>query len=909
MPIRQDVQGGIQSGNLADYQGARPASPQFQDIKVAEDGGSAFWSGLLGGVQSQLKSAQSQVEAAGYLRGQQDSMAGKERADVHAFMEESYTEGYNRATIGADLVKYQTDLQTKSLEYVNSGKSADEFNEYVQAQTDSLLSQAGAQGMDLTSQDWQAWLNGVDSTRNTAQDLFRTKSVERSQYMRQQAYAAEGNSAAAIFKAADEAGNPLQALGNIDAHKARIYSDDTMTLQQKDGAFANFAMQLAVTAKTAGAVEAVSSYLQSSPEYQALPTETQTQIIQGFQAQYNQRAADEVTGLYSYVSEVRAVTDPATLESTYPMSSFAARVDDAVVNRQITPGQGFAMVEEENTRRHKAVKAHAVTQALSTGTTVTDIATNSGMTVNKVKNALIQSSAIQNGGYSAGGLALVQRGLSSGASDITAIGIEMLQQDAASLSNIDPRQLKVDAEGNAQYPSTVVNSLTNIKTAYDSAIRRGNQAQANQLLAGLPDAVAYGITQTSDVRSLANVVYRRANDLAAGRVVSLPATMPKELLATADDLGAGLFDTNLTESGQRRNILGVQSYIFRSDEDDKLIASRISQVNSAVSEMYTSLYQQGRLPHLEGDALKNALMGRVVANTVRIDDGTDAGSLLILPEVRDKEQLYGTTDNNIIARGLKDSLDEFKATNPGATTVQLRYDSMTNELVLSGTDAQNVQLTTATGIPVREVQAAVRSVQARITNGGQGNLNGSLSVPGVGMVPYSTSNPYGVNPSTMGSAVNQLVSYEGYTDTKGFSILATHPTTGAPLNEAKYVKQPGDSPQVAAQKLNMYLNDKVLPDVMQTMPQFAEMPEFLRETVFKQLVETTYHAGNAEAFGAILNKALQGDVQGAYSDFRESALYKDAGPTSRRNKDRADVLRAVSQYGLYKRTGNTYLRP
>lgn len=898
MPIRQDVQGGIEPTGLTGYQGGSPVAPRLREVQAEQDAGTAFWTGLAKGIQSQLGAAQSQIEAAGYLRGQQDSLAGQERADVYAFMQDSYNEGFNRATVGSNLAKYQTSLQQKAIEFVNSGKSADEFNGYLQEATDELLSQAGSQGMDLNDKDWQAWLNGVDSTRNTARDLYHTKALERSQYARAQAYAAEGNAAIGTFVAADEAGNPMQAMGNLDAHKVRIYSDDTLTLDQKDGAFANFAMGIAANAKSAAAVESVSSYLQASAEFQRLPTEVQTRITQGYQQQYNQRAADEVTGLYSYVSQVRAVADPQELEALHPMSSFIAKIDAAIVSRQISPAAGYGLIEEENARRLKSARAAAITNAFATGTTGSDIATNSGMPIAKVKSGLIQSSAQANGGYSGGGLALVQRGLSSGASDITSWGIEMLQQDAASIAFIDPRQLKTDADGNKLYPTTVVNSLTNLKTAYDAALRAGNQAQASQLLSGLPDAVAYGITQTSDARSLADVVNNRANDLAAGRVVALPKAMPKEVLATQEDLIAGLFDTNMTSKGQVRNILGVQVAGFVSDNDEKLVASRLNQVNGAVSEMYTSLYQQGRLPQLEGDALKQSLIGRVAANTVRLDDGTDAGSLLILPEVKDKAAVYGTIDNNIIAEGLKDRLAEFKQSNPGAVTVQLHYDSVTNELVMSGTTADNVRLTTNEGIPTSEVRDAVRSVEARLTNSGRGNTNGSLAVPGVGMVPFNTQNEFGVNPYVYGQAVNRLVSYEGYTDTKGFSILATHPETGAALNEEKYVKQPGDSPQVATQKLSMYLNDKVVPDVMRTMPKFQQLPEYLRQTVFQQLVETTYHAGNADAFGDIIAQALNGDAQGAYAAFRDSALYKDAGANSRRNKDRADVLQAVSQWRI-----------
>ena len=108
---------------------------------------------------------------------------------------------------------------------------------------------------------------------------------------------------------------------------------------------------------------------------------------------------------------------------------------------------------------------------------------------------------------------------------------------------------------------------------------------------------------------------------------------------------------------------------------------------------------------------------------------------------------------------------------------------------------------------------------------------------------------------------------------------------------------------MAANKLQLYIQEKVMPSVMPEMDQFAGLPEHIRQQVFQQLVETTYHAGNAKAFGDILNKAMQGDALGAYKDFRDSPLYKDAGAKSRRNRDRLQTLDAVSQYSRVQRTG------
>lgn len=899
MPIRREVDGSVQQPELAGYSGGQVASARFREATLGTGSGSAFWQGLLKGVQNQLPAIQQQTEARGYLLGQQDSADGKQRRDVHIFMETAYTQGYNRAEVGAQLAQFQTDLQTKAVEFVNSGKSSDEFRAYAQQQTSAILKEAGAQGMDLRSQDWQAWLQGVEATNNTAGDLFQTKSLERAAYLKSQALAAEGNAAVATFAAADQAGNPLQALENIQTHIQRIYADQSMTPQDKDGALANFIVNSGAVVTSSSAVDALGAYYQELPEFKNLPTQVQTQVISAMQARYDERARDEVTATFEYMSTVRSIQDPTELEAQYPMQSVIARLNEDMKSRKITPAQMYSMVNEENVRRAKLQKAASTSTALMEGTTMSDIATTTGMTLGKVRNGLIETAAAAGNGYSGGGLMLVQRGLNSGAADITTVGIEMLQQDAQSLGSIDPRNLKTGPDGEPLYPSTVVNSLTNIKQAYDSAIKAGNQVQANQLLAGLPDAVAYGVRQANDANSVANVVYRRAGDLAAGRVVAMPQKMPTEILATNDDVTAGLFDTNLTQKGQARNLLGVKAYIFSSDEDKAAQEVRLNQVNAALSEEYTALQQQGLLPARTGDDLKTALIGRVAARTVRIDDGTDNGTLLILPQVADKEAILGSVDNNIIGQGLMEFVQDYKERHPGAVSVQLRYDNMTDELVVSGVDSQNVLLTTDDGIPVARVRDSVRAVETRLTNNGNGNAVGALAVPTVGFVQFDANNQYGIDQTVFKGAVNQLISYEGYTDTKGFSILATHPTTGEPLNEEKYVKQPTDTPQMAADKLRLYLDDKVLPPVMRELPKYDALPEYLKEAVFKQLVETTYHAGNPQAFSSIMQDVLAGNTLKAYEDFRNSALYKDAGPDSRRNKDRLALLQALSQYRVF----------
>jgi len=157
-----------------------------------------------------------------------------------------------------------------------------------------------------------------------------------------------------------------------------------------------------------------------------------------------------------------------------------------------------------------------------------------------------------------------------------------------------------------------------------------------------------------------------------------------------------------------------------------------------------------------------------------------------------------------------------------------------------------------------------------------------------------------VQPNTLLTATGRIVGYEGYTSGKGFSILSEHPVTGAKLNEEKYVKQPGDTPQVAAQKLSLYLNDKVLPPVARALSKYRNLPGYLQTEAFNVLMETTYHAGNPQAMMEFMDAALDGTLD--VRKFKDSPLFKDAGAGSRRNVDRMTFLSALNNYRINNRS-------
>lgn len=897
MPVRQPTQGGIQQPALSGYNSAGVASAVLRPPSNSAVGTSSlFWNSLLGSaLQTGVEEGQKAM-ASNYLEGQQDSLQGQAKQVKNALVRQSYEQGYNKATVNSNLAKFQLNIQNKATEYVNAGKTPDEFAKYVHEETNGLLNQAGSQGMDLQDKDWQNWLGSVENTRNTASDYYQAQSVKRSDFLKEQSIASSGNAAIAQFGVAEQSGNSTQALMNINDHVASIYSDNTLSPQQKVQYTSQFMVNAFSSAQGTAGVQGLTGYLQSLPEFKNMPTDVQTQLMNSAQNLYQQRASDESVKMYEYNSKVASVTDYNDLVKQYPMSDYINTVMAGVQGKFIAPSTGYGMVDAENQRRAKLQKAQAASTAYTNGVTMSDIATVSGEGLDKVKSNLTKLYASTQGGYSAGGLALMQRGLQSGASDITGVGVDMLQQDAQGLANIDWRNLKTDSEGKPLYPASTVQSLTNLNSAYNAALSSGNQVQANQLLSGLPDAVAYGIRQGVDSRDLAQVVAKRANDMASGKVVALPAAMPREMLVNQSDVVAGMFDFGVTQNARNRNLLGIQSWVFNSSDDEKAANARLNQVNGAINNEYTMLQQQGALPALSGDDLKHWLVGRVASRTVRVDDGSDNGALLVLPNVGDKGKVFGTTDNELIGRALAGNVAEFKKTNPSAGTVQMDYDPMTQEIIFQGVNKDNVLGTTRDALPAAQFRTQVQGQQDAITNSGMGPAQGNLSVPGVGFMKFNTNNSYNIQSNTMMDAVNKLVSYEGYNSNKGFSVLAVHPTTGATLNEAKYVKQPTDTPQQATDKFSMYLQDKVVPPVMSTMPKYNGLPGYLKTAIFDSLVETTYHAGNPQAFSKYIDDALNGTLR--VDEFNQSPLFKDAGADSRRNRDRIGLLSALFTYQM-----------
>lgn len=895
MPVRQPTQGGVQVPGLTGYQSAGVVQPAFRPLQEEAPGVSAFWQGLLPSAVKTAESAANQAAARGYLEGQQDSLQGREKQVQTFFTRAAYEQGYNSASVNTALAKFQLNVQNKAQEYVNAGKTPEEFDAYVSQQTNQLLSEAGTQGLNLNDKDWQAWLGQVENSRNTANGSYQDLNLKRAAVQQEQSWGARGNAAIADFLTAQQSGDTTQALENVNGHLSSIFSDEGISAENKIKFSSQFMVNAFANAGTTQDMQALTGYMQNLAEFKNLPTDVQTQVMSAAQQYYNQRASDESVQLYEYNSKVNSFTDLKSLTDAYPMDSYIGTIMGAVQQKKLAPSTGYAMVDAESQRRLKMQKANQAALAYTNGVTITDIAAATGETPDKTKTELTKLYAAQGGGYSGGGLALMQRGLRSGAQDITGIGIEMLQQDAQSLAGIDWRNLKTDADGKPLYPATVVGSLTNLQVAYNASLAAGNQVQANQLLAGLPDPVVYGIRQNVDARDLADVVGKRAQDIASGKILALPANMPNDMLVTQSDVSAGIFDFGLGKDARNRNMLGIQSWVFTSEADEKAAQARVQQVNSAMNNEYVYNQQRGSLPALQGEDLKSWLVGKVAARTVRVQDGTDNGALLVLPTVGDKQRVFGTTDNDIISTALTESVTNFKKQFPQASTVQMDYDPLTQELIFQGVNPDNQVGTSRSSVPVSDFKETVRGVQNTLTSSGTGSHQGNLNVPNAGFVNFNTRNRYGIDQNVMMGAVNQLVTYEGYTPSKGFSVLSTHPVTGEKLNEDKYVKQPTDTPQQAADKFNLYLNDKVYPQVMPKVDQYKQLPGYLQNYIFNALVETTYHAGNADAFDKYIQAALVGD-NATLSTYKDSPLAKDAGAGSRRNRDRTQLLGALVMY-------------
>lgn len=894
MPVRQPTQGGVQTPGLTGYQSAGVVQPVFRPLEPKAPGISAFWQGLLPAAVQGAEQVANQAAARGYLEGQQDSLQGKERAEQSFFTRAAYEQGYNSASVNTALSKFQLDVQNKAQEYVNAGKTPEEFSAYVSKQTNQLLSEAGQQGLNLNDKDWQAWLGQVENSRNTANGSYQDLNLKRAAVLQEQSWGQRGNAAIADFLTAQQSGDTAQALQNVNGHLASIFNDEGISAENKIKFSSQFMVNAFANAGSTQDMQALTGYVQSLSEFKNMPTDVQTQIMGSAQQYYQQRASDESVQLYEYNSRVQSIADYKTLNEQYPMDQYSANILTGMQQRKLAPSTAFSMIDAEAQRRLKMQKAQDSALAYTNGVTLSDISSATGETLSKVKTELTK--LYSNGqGYSTGGFQLMQRGLRSGAQDITGIGIEMLQQDAQSLAGIDWRNLKTDANGKPEYPATAVASLAVLQAAYQSALAAGNQVQANQLLAGLPDPVTYGIRQGVDARDLADVVSKRAQDIASGKVLAMPAEMPQDLRINQADVTAGIFDFGIGKDARNRNLLGIQSWVFSSDADEKAAQARVGQINSAINNEYVYLQQRGELPVLSGEDLKSALVGEVGKRVVRVKDGTDNGSLLILPRVGDKEKVFGAVDNNLLASALSESVTDFKRKYPQTQTVQMDYDPITQEIIFQGVNAENQVLTTRDSIPAVDFRNTVKGVQNALSSNGRGTTQGNLNVPGAGFVNFNAGNQYGIDQRVVMGAVNQLVSYEGYTPSKGFSVLGVHPETGAKLNDEKYVKQSTDTPQVAADKFNMYLNDKVYPLVMPKMEQYKHLPGYIQNNIYNALVETTYHSGNSDAFDKYIQAALSGD-NAALQSFRDSPLFKDAGAGSRRNVDRAQLLGSLVMY-------------
>lgn len=370
MPVRQPTQGGLNIPGLTGYQSAGVASPVYRAPEETSDSTSQFWSGLLSSSMKVADGAVQQASARAYLKGQQDSLQGKEREAQNFFTQAMYEQGYNSSSVNTALAKFQLDMQGKAQEYVNAGKTPEEYSAYVTQQTNALLSQAGAQGMNLTDKDWQSWLGQVENTRNTATQYFQDQNLKRAAVLQEQSWGARGNAALTEASTAFSMGNPQQALENVNGHLSSIFADQSISAENKIKFSSQFMVNAFANSGNTGDMTALTSYIQNLKEFKELPTDVQTAVTNSAQQYYNQRASDESVQLYEYNSKVASVTDINELNQSYPMSSYINTVMQGVQQRKLAPGTGYAMVDAEANRRNKLQKAADQTRAYTTGVTI-----------------------------------------------------------------------------------------------------------------------------------------------------------------------------------------------------------------------------------------------------------------------------------------------------------------------------------------------------------------------------------------------------------------------------------------------------------------------------------------------------------------------------------------------------------
>lgn len=858
----------VQESPIQNVQLPGGVAPVLQEPTDAGIGAtSSFWASLskAAGATGAAYIQQSQEEA--YLQGKEDNLRQRGMQSQNWINRDAYSHGFNQVTLAAEGAKLQIELKSLAESSAMSGEDMATFETKRDKLISDAMGKAEAANLSLNETDHKAWLDSLDNARTTNTMLFDQLSGEYRKGLRLQGHAAESNASISQLSTAFQTGNLDDAKRILDTGLNRLI-DNSLSMQEQDGIAASYLEGALKNAQTHQEVKFLGEYMVQTNRFKVLPTNMQTRLVELADATYKERAQMQSQKFYEADFQVSTASNIDALPN---MEVYFQSLDSAVAEGTLSVAQAYQM-KDNYWKQYLTFKNGAAFDTLLGSAPLTAIAANKGWTLDKTTTETVKSYTSRYG-YGPGAARLVLDGFALKDPERSDAGIDLITRTVSKIQTTPYDQIQWK-DGKPLVNEDVNTGLSFLYATYHQ-YKHSNPQFAEHLLEKVPEAVRRGIRDTSNEGDMLTNILQIQKGITEHRVEAHPVDPPDELF----------FDRTYAKEhalqfwGPGKDV-GVRTGFWESEEDTRLINGRLSSLNNAVAAEYSRMVRDNKQSAAVSDTITRA-KNTVLQNSVLIDNGTDAGVLLVLPTVDDtkRKAIFGTQYKDVIQEALTEPMGYYKKIYPRAESMFLEYVPFEDSVQLRMYDADGVELKTNVLLRPEQLQQYV-DMHVQLKQDAAANVprNVPIVIPGQGIVPYNAQNKYGIDPNIMGSAVQQLINFEGYNEKKGFSILAVHPKTGKFQHGPEYVKQPNDTPAVALQKFNRYINDKVMPEVMPVMSGYKTLPMTLQNDIFSALVETTYHAGNAAAFNNMIQRALTGyPFSALVMDYATSALGQDAG--------------------------------
>ena len=903
MPVltRQMGASQIQTPTLTDVQmpgGTAPVMQQSADLSLGYR--SSFWTGLAAGAIKVASAAIDKNDADSYLQGQADAAAGKEMEAKNVLGELAYAQGYNKITLESKLSEFQFKAQKKAAEYAASGKDVATFQKDFSEDIRKVIDDAKAQGLNLRSEDHQAWIQGVSNTRMLASNVFLKQEEAHRQQLNIQSISKAANASLTEINAANGISPQdkyKSVATSVQNFVGRVENDPTLDLPTQEAVKASYFNSVFQNFKSKEDVNWGLQTITQLDSFKNLSIDNQQRLIQNAQLAYERNAQSEVGEVLGTNFQINHISSLQELDAKYPRNAVYAAYRDAYTKKIITAPQMFNFMDNYE-RQYALLGKTAKLNAVYANGSALEISAKTGDTVDTVKSKLAARYS-QDIGYARGGGAMILDGLRMQDRERIDQGASMLTDSVQGLTLIDPKTVQRDKDGNPIVPedmAVAVSVLSEVWNNFDS-----KPTQRDFIFRNLPEAVKWGLQQKVDSRQLVSVIVGRQQQLNTHVKEKAVERIPDNLRFNIDELDRGITDWGWSQKAKTRIAFGNFN-LYTSTDDEALLRNIANPLNDELQLAYHKAVQTGRTASTIQDTVNNIKMD-MVSRAVRIQDGSDAGTMLLLPDVDDatKKELMGTVSNDVLERAMTPMLREVHQKYPQATFFAMDYDDIDGAFRVRTYDTQGVELTGAVpSIRPEQIRAAVDEWNQGITQVSKADSERvPLFVPGVGVISgYDTKNDYNVAPEQMQDMVQWIVHHEGYSSTKGFSILPQ-------WHGYEYAKLPNENAVQAAGKLSRFVNDKILPEVMPAMQQYKGLPNTLKNNLMVTLAETTYHSGNVNAFNQYVQRVMRGEsADNVVKDFLSQAPHEPyiqqgndkAGNIAERNAYRIRLLEDLGTY-------------